>query len=106
MGGGEKKRGWRQQTEETNGVFHFSAPVDRRNNPAKTCLLNKSLSLLSGCSLNGSESRAMADWGKLGVDALRLLSDTTKDCYENAFMSVQPLSAVLNMDVAHSPLSR
>lgn len=54
---------WRQQTEETNSVFHFSALVDRRNKPAKTCLLNTSLSLLSGCSLNGSKSRATADGG-------------------------------------------
>lgn len=44
--------------------------------------------------------------GEMGVDALRLPSDTTKACYENAFMSVQPLSAVLNMAVAHYPLSR
>lgn len=35
---------------DKQSVFHFYAPVDRRNKPAKTCLLNTSLSLLSGCS--------------------------------------------------------
>ena len=113
-GGAESKKGEeRKNTMETanrrdkQSVFHFSAPVDRRNKPAKTCLLNTSLSLLSGCSLNGSKSRAAADggWlmgGRRGMNALRLLSDTVNDCYENAFMSVRPLSAVLNTDVAHS----
>lgn len=50
---------------DKQSVFHFSAPVDRRNKPAKTCLLNTSLSLLSGCSLNGSKSRAAADRGRM-----------------------------------------
>lgn len=69
MGGQEKRT---ENTIETanrrdkHSVFHFSAPVDRRNNPAKTCLLNTSLSLLSGFSLNGSKSRATADWGAGG----------------------------------------
>lgn len=40
--------------------------------------------------------------GKRRINALRLLSDTVNGCYENAFMSVQPSSAVLNIDVAHS----
>lgn len=35
---------------DKQSVFHFYAPVDRRNKPAKTCLLNTSLSLLSGYS--------------------------------------------------------
>lgn len=69
-GGGreqERRRG-RMRWETANRrdkqtVFHFSALVDRRNKPAKTCLLNTSLSLLSGCSLNGSISRATADGG-------------------------------------------
>lgn len=39
------------------------------------------------------------------MNALRLLSDTVNGCYENAFMSVWPSSAVLNIDVAHSLLS-
>lgn len=38
------------------------------------------------------------------MNALRLLSDTVNNCYENAFKSVRPSSAVLNTDVAHSPL--
>ena len=50
-------------SRDKQSVFHFSAPVDRRNKPAKTCLLNTSLSLLSGCCLNGSKSRATADGG-------------------------------------------
>lgn len=113
MEGGE-----RENTVETanrrhkQNVFHFSAPVDRRNKPAKTCLLNTSLSLLSGCSLNGCKSRATADGGGgvadgmgeggWGMNALRLLSDTVSGCYRKAFMSVQPLSVFLNNDVAHS----
>lgn len=31
---------------DKQSVFHFSAPVDRRNKPAKTCLLNTSLSFV------------------------------------------------------------
>lgn len=74
-GGVGERRGGRAGAEERTtmetansrdkqNVFHFSAPVDRRNKPAKTCLLNTSLSLLSGCSLNGSKSRATADRGE------------------------------------------
>ncbi len=116
-GGGEtesvrgEEREYYGDRRDKQSVFHFSAPVDRRNKPAKTCLLNTSLSLLSGCSLNGSVSRAAADEGREGViggrrrmNALRLLSDTVNDCYENAFMSVRPASAGLNIDVAHSLL--
>lgn len=104
MGGQEKRTENTIQTanrRDKHSVFHFSAPVDRRNNPAKTCLLNTSLSLLSGFSLNGSKSRATADWGA-GGGALRLLSDTANDCYENAFMSVRSSSAVFHIDVTHS----
>lgn len=66
--GGGARGGGENTTETANSrdkqsVFHFSAPVDRRNKPAKTCLLNTSLSLLSGCCLNGSKSRATADGG-------------------------------------------
>lgn len=66
---GKAREEKRENTMETanrrdkQSVFHFSAPVDRGNKPAKTCLLNTSLSLLSGCSLNGSKSRAAADGG-------------------------------------------
>lgn len=57
---------------DKQSVFHFSAPADRGNNPAKTCLLNTSFSLLSGCSLNRSKSRAVADWGLGGVGGQRV----------------------------------
>lgn len=45
-------------TRDKQSVFPLSAPLDRRNKAAKTCQLNTSLSLLSGCSLNGSK------WGR------------------------------------------
>lgn len=64
--GRQRARGEREydgDRRDKQSVFHFSAPVVRRNKPAKTCLLNTSLSLLSGCSLNGSKSRAAADGG-------------------------------------------
>lgn len=50
--------------KDKQSVFHCSAPVDRRNTPAKICLLNTSLSLCCQvAALNRSKSRATADGG-------------------------------------------
>lgn len=90
--GGGARGGGENTTETANSrdkqsVFHFSAPVDRRNKPAKTCLLNTSLSLLSGCCLNGSKSRATADGGGGMADE----REEKDECPEATFRHCQRL---------------